>query len=57
MSAASKYRSVPKSAKLQTRLRPTEEQLVKQAASQNSMTVSAWMRAVLITHAKRELGL
>lgn len=57
MSATSKYRPVPKSVKLQTRLRPNEEQLVKQAASQNSMTVSAWMRAVLLTHAKSELGL
>lgn len=57
MSATSKYRPVPKSVKLQTRLRPNEEQLVKQAASQNSMTVSAWMRAVLLTHAKNELGL
>ena len=55
MAIAGRYRPVARSCVIQTRMQPAERELVERAAQQESMTVSAWVRAVLLENAKAEL--
>lgn len=55
MAVIGRYRPVARSSVIQTRMAPAERELVERAAKQESMTISAWVRAVLIESAKAEL--
>ena len=55
MAIAGRYRPVARSCVIQTRMQPAERELIERAAQQESMTVSAWVRAVLLENAKVEL--
>ena len=55
MAIAGRYRPVARSCVIQTRMQPAERELIERAAQQESMTVSAWVRAVLLENAKAEL--
>lgn len=49
-----RYRPVARSCVVQTRMQPAERALIERAAQRESMTVSAWVRAVLLENAKTE---
>ena len=55
MAIAGRYRPVARSCVIQTRMQPAERELIERAAQRESMTVSAWVRAVLLENAKAEL--
>lgn len=55
MAIAGRYRPVARSCVVQTRMQPAERELIERAAQRESMTVSAWVRAVLLENAKAEL--
>ena len=55
MAIAGRYRPVARSCVIQTRMKPAARELIERAAQQESMTVSAWVRAVLLENAKAEL--
>lgn len=55
MAVIGRYRPVARSSVIQTRMAPAERELVERAAKHESMTISAWVRAVLIESAKAEL--
>ena len=55
MTITGRYRPVARSSVVQTRMQPAERELIERAAKQESMTVSAWVRAVLLESAKAAL--
>lgn len=55
MTITGRYRPVARSSVIQTRMQPAERELIERAAKHESMTVSAWVRAVLLESAKAEL--
>lgn len=56
MAIAGRYRPVARSCVVQTRMQPAERELIERAAQRESMTVSAWVRAVLLETAKAALN-
>lgn len=56
MAITGRYRPVVRSSVVQTRMQPAERELIERAAQRESMTVSAWVRAVLLETAKAALN-
>lgn len=56
MAITGRYRPVVRSSVVQTRMQPAERELIERAAQRESMTVSAWVRAVLLETAKATLN-
>lgn len=56
MAITGRYRPVVRSCVVQTRMKPAERELIERAAQRESMTVSAWVRAVLLENAKAALN-